>query len=368
MLRLFAVATALGLLSASWAVADDIVFPGKEWEEVSPESQGLDAKKLAAAVDYLQKNAGRDGVHELLIVKSGRIVWKGDNIDKVHGVWSCTKSFTSTVLGLLIDDGKCSLDTKAKDYVPELAVTYPDVTLRHFTTMASGYRAVGDEPMGSYRHGPSATPLVPSDKPLFTPPGSQYAYWDSAMNMFGLVLTRIAEESMYDLFKRRIGDPIGMKWKWGERSKSNGIVVNGGSGNAGTHVQISAREFARFGHLLLNHGKWGDKQLLSREWIEEATAVHVPVGTKWAQPESEIDGRGVYGFNWWANGIGADDKRKWPGAPKDTYAAAGHNNNRLFVVPQWNMVIVRLGLDQADVKMSDEVWGRFLELVGEARK
>jgi CubicO group peptidase (beta-lactamase class C family) len=123
------------------SLADDMTFPGERWEEAAPKSQSLDAMKLAAAADYLKANSGRDGVHELVIVRNGRIVWKGDNIDKVHGVWSCTKSFTSTVLGLLIEDEKCSLDTPAKKFVPELAEHYDGVTRRHFTTMTSGYRA-----------------------------------------------------------------------------------------------------------------------------------------------------------------------------------------------------------------------------------
>ena len=79
----------------------------------------------------------------------------------------------------------------------------------HFATMTSGYRAVGDEPIGNYKHGPSKTPLLPSETPLFAP-GTKFSYWDSAMNQFGHVLTRIADESIGELFQRRIADPIGM--------------------------------------------------------------------------------------------------------------------------------------------------------------
>jgi CubicO group peptidase (beta-lactamase class C family) len=114
-----------------------------------------------------------------VIVRHGRMILKGVDIDRVHGVWSVTKSFTGTALGLLIDDGKATLDTRAAALVPELAAHYPNATLRHFATMTSGYRAVGDEPQGDYRHGPSSTPFLPA-RPLFSPPGSQFAYWDSA--------------------------------------------------------------------------------------------------------------------------------------------------------------------------------------------
>jgi CubicO group peptidase (beta-lactamase class C family) len=296
------------------------------------------------------------------------MVFKGTNIDKVHGVWSLTKSFTSTVLGLLIDDGNATLDTRAKDYVSGMAAAYPAVTLRHFTTMTSGYYAIGDEPRGSYKHGPSQTPFKPADKPLFTPPGSKYAYWDSAMNQFANVLSRIAGEPIEALFKRKIADPIRMnrgKWDWGDFGKVNGIVVNGGSGNNNKHVRISARELARLGHLFLNRGKWKGKQLISGAWVEQATRAHVPASLP-LELLSGADGRGVYGYNWWLNGIKHDGKRRWPGAPFGTYSASGYNNNDMFVIPKWNMVIVRLGLDQTELKITDKIYGTFIQKIGQA--
>lgn len=223
--------------------------------------------------------------------------------------------------------------------------------------MTSGYRAVGDETNGSYKPGPSKTPFAPNSKPLFTPPGSQYAYWDSAMNIFGLGLTKIAGEPMEELFRRRVADPIGMKnWDWGDYATVDGVVVNSGSGNGDKHVFITAREMARFGLLFLNQGNWKGRQLVPRKWIVEATRVQVPAEIPWAQPESEIDGRGVYGFNWWCNGVMPDDSRKFPDAPPGTFWASGHDNNKCFVIPDWDMVIVRLGLDG---KAKDEVWSGF---------
>ena len=347
-----------------------MAFPGKDWKEATPESQGIDSAKLNAAISYLKNNSGRDGVRELVVIRNGYMVFKGTNIDKVHGVWSLTKSFTSTVLGLLIDDGRTTLDTPAKEYVSSMAASYPTVTPRHFTTMTSGYYAVGDEPRGSYKHGPSPTPFKPSDKPLFTPPGSKYAYWDSAMNQFANVLTHIAGEPIEALFKRKIADPIGMnpgKWDWGDFGEVHGIVVNGGSGNNNKHVQISARELARLGHLFLNRGKWKGKQLFSSAWVEQATRAQVPASLP-LENLSGADGRGVYGYNWWVNDIKHDGKRKWPGAPPGTYSASGYNNNDMFVIPEWDMVIVRLGLDQTEFKITDTIYGTFIQKLGQAIK
>jgi hypothetical protein len=97
------------------------------------------------------------------------------------------------------------------------------------------------------------TPFDPASKPLFAPPGSQYAYWDSAMNQL---------------------------WNWGDFGTIDGLVVR---------------------------GKWKDKQLISAEWVDTATKPHVPASLPLAEL-SGADGRGVYGFNWWANGVRPNGK------------------------------------------------------------
>jgi CubicO group peptidase (beta-lactamase class C family) len=348
------------------AAAIRMEFPGKSWAEATPASQGVDPARLRGAIDRLAKRCGRDGVRQLLIVRNGRIIWKGDDIDNVHGVWSVTKSFTSTCLGLLVADGKVSLDTRAADNVSALRLRYPTLTLRHVATMTSGYRAAGDEPNNGYIHGPSATPFVPA-QPLFRP-GEKYAYWDSAMNQFARVLTRAAGEPLEDLFRRRVAGPIGMdpaRWDWGDFGEVDGVVVNGGAGNHDKHVRISARELARLGHLFLNHGNWAGRQVLDPKWVAAATRVAVPADMPLAQPESRIDGRGVYGLNWWVNGTGAGGSRKWPAGPAGTFAAAGLNNNHCFVIPEWQMVVVRLGTDG---NVPDGVWDEFFHELSPDRK
>ena len=70
-------------------------------------------------------------------------------------------------------------------------------------------------------------------------------------------------------------------------------------------------------------------------------------------------------FNWWCNGLKPDGSRKFPAAPKGIFWASGHNNNKCFVIPEWDMVIVRLGLDG---KAKDDVWNGFLGKVGKALK
>ena len=129
------------------SVTETMAFPGANWEQATPESQSVDSVKLKVAVDYLRDHSGRNGVDRLIIIRNGRVIWKGPEVDRRQRVWSVTKAFTSTAQGLLIEDGKCTLDTLAWRYNPkDLAKYYPNVTLRHFATMTSGFDGVG----GSY--------------------------------------------------------------------------------------------------------------------------------------------------------------------------------------------------------------------------
>lgn len=80
------------------------VFPGSDWEEETPESQNVDSEKPGNALKYLAGVYGEDGINRTVIIRNGYMVWKGNDIDNKHDIWSVSKSFTSTVLGLLIHD------------------------------------------------------------------------------------------------------------------------------------------------------------------------------------------------------------------------------------------------------------------------
>ena len=342
------------------ARSDQMVFPGAAWEEATPESQSVDSTKLGAAVDYLRDHSGHNGVKRLIIVRNGRVIRKGSEVDRRQRVWSVTKAFTSTAHGLLIEDGKCALDTLAMQYNPkDLAEHYPSVTLRHFATMTSGFDGVG----GSYdfdekRRGDQNALVRPL--PPFFAPGMKYQYWDEATQQYGYVLTQIAGESLHDYLKRRIFVPIGISGTdW--QPDATGKVPNWTGG-----LIISASDLARFGHMFLNEGNWAGKQLVPALWIREATRVQVPPSIPNALATSNRKGSGVYGYHWWPNGITPDGKRRWPDAPVCTYSRSGHNNNDLFIIPAWKMVIVRLGLDQQEDEITTTEYNVFLKRIGEA--
>ena len=183
---------------------------------------------------------------------------------------------------------------------------------------------------------------------------------------------------MEKIFAEGVADRIGVdprEWEWNEFALEEGTRVNGGSGNKRKGIHICARDMARLGHLFLNRGRWKGRQILSREWVDQATTVQVPRETPLGGPIDHgipgagfpLVGSGMYGFGWWVNGIGPDGKRLLEGAPERTFGAFGFNNNDLFVIPEWEMVICRLGQDHyGGFKITEEFNGEFIRRLGEA--
>ena len=330
-LKVLAVLATVSIITAGRAQ----VFPGLSWAKTSPEAQGVDSAKLKEAFKYL---AAKMDVSQTVVVRNGHIIHRGSNAGKTQGLWSCSKSFTSTVLGLMVDSQKISLDDYAWKYASELKSKYSKLQIKHFATMTSGY----DAPGGSY--GPnsqdgSGTSFKPSS-PNFSP-GAAYAYWDDAQRMFGAVLSAALNKNFANLFKDRIASKIGIKnYSWNSRDGSfHGLTVADSAGG----VSMNAENVARFLHLFLNKGKWNGQQLISEEWVDEATSVQVPADLPFHKKSQNYVGPGVYGYNWWVNGERKDGTLLWPDAPESTFSCIGAKGNMGLVIPEWNMVIVRLG-------------------------
>ena len=377
-IRLLVSFLACGFLAHCNPSPEQMIFPAEEWMTATPESQGFDPEELEKVIAWYGENTPHGGSREMIIIRRGRVIWEGPDVDQVHNTWSCTKTFTSTVLGLLVDEGVITLDTPVAEVLPSMKATYPEVTYRHLTTMTSGYQAEEDwPPYGTYVNGPSSVWWKPSPNPLF-PPGTHFAYWDSAMNQLGRALENASGRSLRGIFANDIAVRIGMdpdRWDWNQFRLDDRSRVNGGSGNKRKGIHICARELARLGHLFLNQGRWRGRQIISKEWVEQATTVQVPVEMPLGGPIDHgipgagfpMIGSGAYGFNWWVNGVGPDGKRLLEGAPERTYGAFGFNNNSLFVIPEWEMVICRLGQDHmGGFKITDKFNGEFIRRLGEA--
>ena len=326
-----------------------VVFPGERWQTATPESQGVDATKLCDALDYLCANSGGVGTDETVVIRHGYLIWQGPDANNVHEIYSCTKTFTSTVLGLLATDDVVSVDDYAVKHLPQFDDEYPQyaqIKLSHLATMTSGYNSIKGDGWALYRtarpkHHEYVLSFTTPGPPLF-PAGTSFKYHDPAVHMLGYILTKTAGESLEDVFRKRVASRIGMRqFAWSHYGYREGVLFNNPAGTPGIHqggASSSPLDLARYGWLYLNKGNWNGKQILSRHFAERATSTQVP-----AEMQTEyFDLTGRYGFFWWTNGIQADGKRPWPSAPPRTFAAQGAGRNFIFVVPEWNLVIVRL--------------------------
>lgn len=335
--------------------------PAISWSTSSPAAEGLDEAAFSAALKVLKDYSGTDGLSEAFIVRHGKVVFAGTNTNHSHNIYSCTKSLTSTVLGLLIADGKCTLATRAANWEPALAALYPDVTLRDFATMTSGYSAAGHSRWNEDSEDWSMTPYEPI-APCFAP-GTAYAYWDEAMMMFGRVLTKIAGEDLKSYLDDRLMSPIGIApddWDWWyDTELPDGTPIRNGC----TGIALTAEQLARVGLLFLHDGVWNGKRVLPAGWVNLATATQVPselpIG---ATDRANVLGNGRYGFNWWVRG----DVGDMEDTPHGTYYMSGLHNNMCFVVPEWNMVIVRRGEDGNPPEGKRFVYNAFFRALGSA--
>jgi len=328
------------IATAAFAGERDMIFPEADWIEASPESQGVDPEGLARAMRTLEQicedhpdGTPHCGTTRTVVVRRGRLIWKGSDIDAVQPVYSVTKSVTSSAMGLLVDDGRCSPSTRAAEIYPPLQEHYPRAALGHFANLTSGFSIARGEPLE----------ILPPD----FPPGAAFHY-NGQGHLLSFLLQRRAGEPLPELWRRRIARPIGIPddaWRWPAVGELEGEAVFGGASG----LEISARQIARFGHLYLNRGLWNGARILSENWVALSTAPQVAPHTPLHQRPDiwyhVLPGR--YGYMWWTNGIGADGKRFWENAPAGTFFAQGNNNNYCIVVPEWQMVLVHLDRGRA---------------------
>ncbi len=327
------------------------VLPQNSWETVEPAAAGVNSAVLDSTLIYLSTHCKHNGLDETMIIRHGRVIWAGDCIDKVHDIWSCTKSFVSAAAGIMEAEGILSLDQTVAEHEPSLTELYPKVTYRHFLTMTSGFNAEGDSrwPDQTYADW-SLTPYVPTT-PLFAP-GTAFTYWDEAMMLLGKAMTRASGSSLNDYLDERIFQKIGIRkqeW-WGEGKTPEGLPIHFG----GTGLRMSASEHARFGLLVLNEGRWREEQLIPADYLWAATSNQVPAHI--ALPKTgreDTDGRGIYGYNWWVINEGKD-------APVAAAFTSGLNHNVCLIVPEWDMVIVRMGVDGNPAMSKHKVYSEVL--------
>lgn len=285
------------------------------WPLGSPEEFSIDASKLDALALELQQASGntRAGV---VVVKEGVLIyekyWDGA-ADTLHQVFSCTKSWGSTLVGIAVHKGLISVDDPVTKWVPQPA------------------REVGTGAL--VKHLLTQTAHT-------TPPGTEFAYNSgSIINTLPEILEAASGMSSLAFFQSTLAEPLGLGMEWpscgaggcaGTRYKADYIQFGDQGPNA--VLRSTIRDQAKLGWLWLDDGVWNGERLLDSEYIKTAT-------------EPSFDFQSVYGFLWWLNREGMSSVISYdPKVPDDMYhAVGGIGNCSVAVLPTQRLVIAHVG-------------------------
>lgn len=326
----FLLAAVLVPIGAPDASADSEVstVPGAEWTVESPASHGMDPVLLELAGAYAMAD-GRN-TQGVVVVHQGAIVaeWfaADSNQDSMAASWSVAKSFTSALVGIAISEGLIpSVDEPMTTYFPDWVGTEREgITLRHVLHMESGLdwnesydpadAADSDViQMVATQHDQLA---FAASRPAGVPPGTQFNYSSGDSMLLSGVIEVATGMSAAAYGKLKLLDPIGIDpVDWWEDAEASTLTY--------CCLDMSSRDFARFGLLYLNGGQWGSRQVVPADWVTNSIA----------DTSTTTDG---YGYQWWLRMDGAT------GLPP-YYSARGHDGQYIYVIPSLDLVVVRNG-------------------------
>lgn len=258
----------------------------------SPESQGIDSRKILAFLDTIERQQLE--LHSFMLLRHGHRVaegwWAPYQAERAHVLYSLSKSFTSTAIGFAIQEGRLSLDDRVVDFFPDKAPAEQtefrrSMRVRDLLTMATGQEADSVSALTMSPDGDWVRTFL--SREVTFEPGSVFLYNSGATYMLSAILQKLTGERLVDYLRPRLLDPLGIGFAHWEQDP-RGIDVGGWG------LRVTTESIARFGQFYLQKGAWRGQQLLNREWIELATAKHIENGD---DPKS--DWNQGYGFQFW---------------------------------------------------------------------
>lgn len=302
----------------------------------TPSAAGVDARGLVAFLDAIEADPGIRP-HGLVVVRRGSVIaegwWAPYAADRVQLLYSLSKGFTSTAVGLARAEGLIDLDATVLSYFPELDAEITDprsraIRVRDVAAMASGHaaemldRAYARDPQNLVR----GFLLLPPD----ADPGTLFAYNQPCTYTLAAILRRVTGTGLLDYLRPRLLEPLGIRdASWIEAPPGQEL------GFSGLHSTTEA--VARLGELYHRRGMWGDRRLLDEEWVELATTRHIATplvgGPDWEQG---------YGFQFWMGQHG--------------YRGDGAFGQYCVVVPEHELVVAMTSETPDMQRVLDALW------------
>lgn len=310
------------------------VFPGAEWSRPTLEESGV----TQAGVDALTDFATDTGSGCIAVVHGGELV-----VEIYDPAWdsstdlenfSATKSVSATLVGIAQDLGFLDIEERASNYLTEWVGTDSEsITIRNLLSNDSGRFWEFDTDYVQM--------VLSEDRSAFAigleqqfEPGTHWEYNNSAIQTLEEVLQRATGQEVADFAQEHLFGPIGMDVDYQLDPSGNTPTFMG--------LQAGCVDMARFGWLARHDGTWGDAQVVSADYMDEATR---------ASQDLNPD----YGFLWWLNEAGS-----WSGLPDDAFAALGLGDQVTLVMPSLDIVAVRVG----DRRGTADYEGNFVQDLG----
>ncbi|MFX0118343.1 MAG: serine hydrolase [Candidatus Hodarchaeota archaeon] len=306
---------------------------GIDWPTSTPEEQGLDSTVL----EGIQGFGGNDieGLDSLLVIRHNHLVFEeyytGEGYqytpESRHILYSVTKSFTSALIGIAIEEGFIQdVHQKVLDFFPDMTFNNTDsrkeaMTLEHLLTMTTGLEW-NDEPEHILMTRTNDTLQYILDKPMVSDPGTAYNYNTGASHVLSAILQQTTGYTKtLDFAIEYLFEPLGIEepdiiWQTDIHGRSHG----------GNQLYLTPRGMARFGQLYLNNGSWNNKQIVPADWVNTSTSTHV------APENALLPGAAGYGYQWWTY---EDAVKSVAG-----YTASGYDGQIIYVMPREDIVVV----------------------------
>lgn len=257
----------------------------------TPEAQGISSSAIQSFVDAIEQK--KLGVHSLILIRNSHIVaegwWKPYARQLPHSMFSVSKSFTSTAIGLAVAEGRLSVDDAVISFfpsyvTPEIRENMGALQVRHLLSMSTGH---AEDTMPALGSGSDDWVQTFLSTPITYAPGTHFLYNTGASFMLSAILQSLVGQTLIEYLRPRLFEPLGIENPTWESNP-------GGINLGGTGLSIKTLDLAKFGLLYLQRGMWNGQHLVPEAWIEEATTARISNGD---DPES--DWNQGYGYQFW---------------------------------------------------------------------
>ena len=303
----------------------------------APAAAGVSSPAISALLDRFDEKSIE--CHSLMVVRHGHVVaegwWAPYSAERPHLLYSLTKSFTSIAVGLAIGDGLLSLDDRVVDVLPDhvpadISEQGRRITVHHLLSMTAGHRT--DSLAEAWELEPGDLVKGFLRLPFAAAEGTQHTYDNSTTFILARMVERAVGRGLPEFLDERLFTPMGI-----EHAEWDRVGSGAAFGFHGLHLTTEA--IAAFGELLLRGGRWGDTQLVPREWVELATSRHID-SQHYAEGADGADFLCGYGYQFWISRHG--------------FHGNGAFGQHCVVVPAHDLVVIVTSAQQ-EVQQAQDV-------------